>query len=170
MHLFTCATKKTLRFRSPLNPKGIDDFKKGKAVKIGISSANLADSVLAHEDGSMGIVEEIAREVRDFSDNLLRNHRVLLGRYQNVESWRSKQRLDEVPRLSHIPWSPHYPWVRCHSEELIKDRPGRIPRVRAPSLAFQPAAAAGVKWRITVSGVHEDVRIDNEHYRPSMAW
>ena len=36
------------------------NLEKRKAVKIGIASANLPDSVSAHEDGSMRIVEEIA--------------------------------------------------------------------------------------------------------------
>ena len=51
--------------------KRIDDFEKRKTVKVSISSADLPDSVLAHEDGCMRVVQQVARKVRNFSENLL---------------------------------------------------------------------------------------------------
>src|SRR4029450_12449876 len=91
-----------------LRLKGIDDFEKPKTVKVSISSADRPDSVLAHEDGCMRVVQQVARKVRNFSENLLRDYRMLLCRYQNVEAWRGKQRLYEVPSLRHIPRSSHH--------------------------------------------------------------
>ena len=35
---------------------------------------------------------------------------------------------------------------------------------------LQPIATAGVELRIRVGGVDQDVGIDQEHYRPSIAW
>jgi hypothetical protein len=40
-----------------LSLKGIDDFEKGKTVKVGIPSANLPDAVLTHEDSCVRVVE-----------------------------------------------------------------------------------------------------------------
>ena len=51
--------------------KRIDDFEKRKTVKVSISSADLPDSVLAHEDGCMRVVQQVARKVSNFSENLL---------------------------------------------------------------------------------------------------
>jgi len=45
-------------------PYRIDDLKKRKSVKVGISGADLADSVLAHENGRMCVMEYITGEVR----------------------------------------------------------------------------------------------------------
>jgi hypothetical protein len=128
-----------------LRLKGIDDFEKRKTVKVSISSADLPDSVLAHEDGCMRVVQQVARKVRNFSENLLRDYRMLLCRYQNVEAWRGKQRLYEVPSLRHIPRSSHHSWVGRHAQKFMLDRPGCLPGIRASSPAFQPATAAGMK-------------------------
>ena len=54
-----------------LRLKGLDDFEKRKTVKVSISSADLPDSVLAHEDGCMHVAQQVARKVRNFSENLL---------------------------------------------------------------------------------------------------
>jgi hypothetical protein len=132
-------------------------------VKVGISSADLPDSVLAHEDGCMRVVEQIAREVRNFSDNLLRDHRMLWRRYQNVEAWRGKQCLNKVPGLRYVPRSSHHPRVGCNTQEPIQDRPGRVPGIRAYSLALQPATAAGMERRIGVGGLYQNVRVYKEH-------
>ena len=73
----------------------------------------------------MRVVQQVARKVRNFSENLLRDYRMLLCRHQNVEAWRGKQRLYEVPSLRHVPRSSHHPWVGRHAQKFIQDRPGR---------------------------------------------
>lgn len=128
-----------------LRLKGLDDFEKRKTVKVSISSADPPDSVLAHEDGCMRVVQQVAGKVRNFSENLLPDYRMLLCRHQNVEAWRGKQRLYEVPSLRHIPRSSHHPWVGRHAQKFIQDRPGCIPGIRTSSPTFQPATAAGME-------------------------
>ena len=49
--------------------KMIDDFEKEESVKVRITGADLPDSVLAHENGSVGIVQEISRKVRYLPDD-----------------------------------------------------------------------------------------------------
>jgi hypothetical protein len=71
----------TKRLGCGLGLNGVDNFEKGKTVEIGISRANLPDAVFAHEDGCMRVVEQIAGEMWNFSDNLLRDHCMLLRRY-----------------------------------------------------------------------------------------
>jgi hypothetical protein len=45
---------------SGLGMKGVDDFKKRKSVEIRIPSTDPADSVLAHQDGCMRVMKQIA--------------------------------------------------------------------------------------------------------------
>ena len=112
--------------------------------------------------------------MRDFSDNLLRNHWVLLGRYQNVEAWRRKA----APGRKSTPQS-HSDGRRITrgcvvtSEELKRIDSGRIPHASARPRwrSNQPAAGRREMSELTVSGVHEDVRIDMRSTTvPSMAW
>jgi hypothetical protein len=41
--------------------KGIDDLEEGKTVEVGVSSDDLSDAVLSHEDRCVGVVQQIAR-------------------------------------------------------------------------------------------------------------
>src|SRR5262245_36977258 len=110
----------------------------------------------------MRAVQKVAGKVRNFANNLLCDERMLLGRYQNVEAWRRKQRLYEFPRLHNIPRSSHYSWVRCHSQKLIKDRPACIPGIRASSLPFQPVTAVRKKRRIVLKELLRGRAADGE--------
>jgi hypothetical protein len=57
-----------------LSLQRIDDFEKGKTVKVGISSADLPDTVITHDDGCVRVVKQFACEVRNFSENLFCHH------------------------------------------------------------------------------------------------
>jgi hypothetical protein len=41
--------------------------------------------------------------------------------------------------------------------------------VPAGPFSIRAAAARAVKWRVSVGGVYKDIRVDGEHYRPSIA-
>jgi hypothetical protein len=150
--------------------EGIDDFEKREPVKVCIASADLPDSVLTHEDGGMRVVKQVACEVRNFSDDLLSNHRVSLSWDKSTESRRGEEPLDKGPGLPCVPRLSHYSRMGGYAQELIQDRPGDIPAVRPPSLTFEPVAAGSVERRVLVSGVHQDISVDEKHYRPSIAW
>jgi len=47
-------------------------------MEIGIPRADLLDAVLAHENGGMRIVEDIAREMREFRNDFTGDVRVAL--------------------------------------------------------------------------------------------
>jgi len=64
-----------------LSLKGIDNFYKRKAVKVGVASRDLPDAVLSHEDDCVGVVEQVARKVGNFFQHLLGNHHVSLCLY-----------------------------------------------------------------------------------------
>jgi hypothetical protein len=57
-----------------LSLQGIDDFEKRKTVEVGIASADLPDTMLTHENGCMRVVQQVACEVRNFSENLFCHH------------------------------------------------------------------------------------------------
>lgn len=69
-----------------LSVKRIDHFQKRETVKVGIASEYLPDAMLSHEDGCVRVVQQVAREMRVFFENLLGDHHVSLGRHQNAEA------------------------------------------------------------------------------------
>jgi hypothetical protein len=85
-----CASRSAPGLRAPisqsalavLNLHRIDDFEKRKTVKVSIASADLPDAMLTHEDRRVRVVQEIACEVRNFSENLLRDDGMSLCRKQ----------------------------------------------------------------------------------------
>lgn len=87
----------------------VDDFKKRKLVKIGIAGANLTDSILAHEDRGVRVVEEITAQMRKLRYELFGDLSMSLRRDEHAEAGRSKKGGDEAPRLWRVPWVAHYP-------------------------------------------------------------
>jgi hypothetical protein len=51
----------------------VDDLKKGESVKVRIPSADPAYAMLAHEDGRVRIVEQVAGEPRELRAQVLGN-------------------------------------------------------------------------------------------------
>ena len=83
-------------------------------MKVGVSSADLPDPMLTHNDGRVRVVKQVTCEVRHFSENLFRDHRMSLSGYQYAEARGGKHRLDEAPGLRDVPGSAHDPVVGCH--------------------------------------------------------
>jgi len=59
-------------------------------MKIGIPGANTAYAVFTHQNRSVGIVHEIACELRHLTQHLLRDGAMLLRLRQQTETWRRK--------------------------------------------------------------------------------
>ncbi len=70
-----------------LRLKRIDHFEKRKSVKIRITGADSPDAMLTHEDGRVRIVQEIARQVRQFGKYLSCYLSVSLRRGKHIETW-----------------------------------------------------------------------------------
>jgi len=64
----------------------IDNFYKRKPVEIGIPSVDPPDSMLAHENGGMRIMEQITCEMRKFRNHLRSNIRVPLCGREDAET------------------------------------------------------------------------------------
>jgi hypothetical protein len=150
--------------------KRVDDFKEGEPVEICIPGADSPDSVFPHKDGRVSVVQEIAGQVRNSFDDLPGDLDVSLRRDKHIEAGRGEKGSDELPCFRDVPWLSHYPRMSCNSQKLIKDRPGGVPGIWASALGFKPAPAGGVIRRIPVRRVNQDVGVNDEHYRPSMAW
>ena len=69
-----------------LREERVDDFEKGKPVKIRIPCADLPNSVLPHEDRRVSVVQEVAGEVREFRNDLPSNLGVSLRRDEDIET------------------------------------------------------------------------------------
>lgn len=56
-----------------------------------------------------------------------------------------------------------------HPQELVANPPREVPGALATPPLLQKRATSLVLRCAFVGGVHQHVRIDDEHYRPSMA-
>jgi len=132
-------------------------------VEVGIPSADPPDSMLAHEDRGMRVMEQVACKVRKLHDNLRGDIRVSLRGDKDTKPRRGEQRRNKVPRCPHIPRASHDPRVSGDAQKLIQDRPGGIPSIRMPALALEPAATCVMKWRVLVGSVYQHIGVDYEH-------
>ena len=123
----------------------VDDFEKSETMEVGIPCANLPDAVLTHENGGMRVVKQIAGEMGNLLDNLLGDRGMSLGRDEKTEPRRGKKRGDEFQPFDRTPWPTHHPRVSGYAQELIEDRPGRVPGICSASLTFKPIKASGMK-------------------------
>jgi len=139
-------------------------------MEVSIAGTDPPDAVLAHENGGMRVMEQIASQMRKLGENLRGHIRVPLRGYQDAKPGRGEQRRHETPCCRRIPWPSHHAWVSRDAQEFVQNGPSRIPGIRTHSLAFQPVSACGIKGRIMVGSVYQHIGVDNEHYRPSMAW
>lgn len=64
----------------------IDYFEKGEPVKIGIPCADLPDAMLAHENGRVRVVQDIAGKMRKLRYHQTCNFGMPLGGNQEVEA------------------------------------------------------------------------------------
>ncbi len=143
--------------------KRIDDFEKREPVKISIAGTDLTDSMLPHNDGRVGVVEEIACQMRNLRYDLLGNFGMSLGRNEHPQARGSEKRRDKAPGLRRTPGFLHYPGMGRYPQELVQYRPSDIPSVRASAPAFQPIAAGSVKRRVCVGGVYKNISVDKKH-------
>jgi hypothetical protein len=143
--------------------KRIDHFEERKLIKIGIPCADSSDPVLAHENGRVRVVEQVAGEMRQLRNELSCDIGVSLGRDENGEAWRGEQRHDELPRRWRAPRPSHDPGVCCYAHKLVKDAPRGVPGIGSHALALEPVAAGAVKLGIGISGVNQYIGIDSEH-------
>ena len=59
-------------------------------MEVGIPRANAAYAVLTHQNGGVGVMHEIACELRHLTQHLLRDGRMLLRWRQQTEAWHCK--------------------------------------------------------------------------------
>src|SRR5947207_3500536 len=100
--------------------KRIHDVEKPKAMEIGITRANLPHAMLAHQDCSMRIMDQISAELRNLTNDVGCDVGMAQCGDQNIKARRRQQRYDETPRSVGCPWSPHYARMRRHTQEFIQ--------------------------------------------------
>lgn len=55
------------------------------------------------------------------------------------------------------------------AKELANNAPGQIPCYGLISPLLHEVKTSEVKRRVLIGGIDQDVRVDQEHYRPSVA-
>jgi hypothetical protein len=141
----------------------VNDFKKRKPVEVCIPGADPPDSMLAHKDRGMRVVEQIACKVRKLHDDLRGDIRMSLRGDKDTKPGGGEQRHDKVPRCPYMPRASHDPRMSGDAQELIQDRPGGIPSICMTSLALEPAATCTMKWRVLIGSIYQHVGVDYEH-------
>ena len=125
--------------------------------------------MLAHQNSGMRVVQQIAGEVRQLRKNLPGDIGVPLRGDKNSQTRRREERRDELPCHGCSPRPSHDPRVRRYAQKLVEDRPAGVPGIGPCPLAFKPVATGRMKLRVGIRCIHQDIGIDSEHYRPSIA-
>ncbi len=102
-------------------------------IEIGVAGADLPDAVLAHENCSVSIVEQIAGEVRQLVNEFARDVCMTMGRNENREARRSEECRHELSRRFCVPRPPHDPRMRCNAQILYAH--GKETPIAAPAAA-----------------------------------
>lgn len=147
--------------------KRVYHLEKGKPMKIGVARTNATDAMFAHQDCGVGVMEDVAREVRQLGKNLRSHLTVPRGGDERIQSGRVEQGRHKLPRLRHAPRPPHYAWMRGDSQEFVQDGPSCVPRIDAAALAIKPRSRRGVKGRISVGSIDQDVGVDDNQCLPA---
>jgi hypothetical protein len=72
--------------------KRIDDFEKRELIEIGVSRADLPNTVLTHEDCRMRIVKQIPGKMRQLPNHFFDHVSMAMSRAKNGDARRSEQR------------------------------------------------------------------------------
>ena len=79
-------------FSHVLKPNRINHFEKRELIEISIPGADLSNSVLTEKNGGVGVVEQVAAEMRKFCNNLSGDIGMSLRRQQDAKARRREQR------------------------------------------------------------------------------
>lgn len=147
----------------------IDRLQKTKAMEVGVSSADSPDAVFAHETCGLGVVPEVASESRNLFYDITENLVMPLCLDEEAESGSRRHRIEELVGRSTRPGMPKDAWMGDDPEELIADPPGQEPCRAAHTPPFEECPTTRVLWRAGVRRIHQNICVDHEHYRPSIA-
>ena len=136
-------------------------------MEVGVSGTNPANTMFAHEDCGVGVMEQVAREMRKLGKQLPSHLRVPRGGNNYTQSRRVEQARHKLPRLLHAPRPSHYAWMSGHSQKFIEDGPSGVPSLHAVALALEPCASHSMEGRISVSSIDQDIGIDEDQCLPA---
>jgi hypothetical protein len=149
----------------PPPPSGIDDLDELEPPEARVAGVDAADPVLSHEDGRVGVVDQVAREAGRLVERPRRDLTVALAMPQDPRARRREKRLDEPPRRRCGPRARQHAWVGDDTNDLVDDTPREKPRERPPAQLFEERPAPGVLHAVRVGCVDEHARVDDEHPR-----
>ena len=81
-----------------LRPERIDDFQKCELMKIRIAGADSPNTMLAHENCRMRVMQQITGEMRQLLNDLAGDVGMPVRRNENGKARRSKQSRYKIPR------------------------------------------------------------------------
>lgn len=153
-----------------LHRQRVNGLHEGESMKIRVPRVDAVNAVLFHQNGDVGVVKQIASEIWHLIHYGTRDFGMSLGGNEHFERARGEQRVDESPCLWCRPWPDKHAGMSNHPYELVDNAPCEMPgeNLRAPS--EKKRAAARMLRCALIGSINEHIRVDDKHYRPSMAW
>ncbi len=88
-------------------------------MEVGVAGTNPANAMFAHQDGSVGVMEQVAGEMRKLGKDLSSYLSVPRCGNQHTQSRRIQQARYELPRLLYAPGLSHDPRMSGHSQKFV---------------------------------------------------
>jgi len=158
------------RDETPIRSIGywIEHPDEGKPVKVGVTRVEVSDSMLAHEHGSVGVVQNVAAKMRQLSDDLGEDHRVPRGWQEQTGTGRIQHYFEEAPARRNRPRISQSGGVCANSQEFITNSPRKIPRRSFLAAEVDSSSASLVELGVLVGRIDQDVGVDHDHLPASL--
>ena len=134
-----------------------------KTMKVRIAGHNASDAVFAHQDGGMGIVQDVALQIGQLHECRAQYLGVTVGRQQHRCRRCGEHGIDELPGDRCCPGFAEHSGMSADTQKFVDDVPSQIPRRCLHPPLLKSRAARLVKVRIAVGGIDQNIRINDEH-------
>ena len=114
--------------RRPKLSQRIDHTEKREPMKVGISGADPAYAILAHQNRGVQVVEQVPAHVGQLLHDLCQYRPMARRRYEHVKCRSFEQRREKPPGLCRCPRRRGRTRVGGDPQELVTDAPGQIRR------------------------------------------
>ena len=88
-------------------------------MEVGVPGTNLANAMFAHEDCGMGVMQDVAGEMRKLGKDLSSHLSVPRCGNKHIQSRRVEQARHELPRLLYAAGLSHDPRMSGHAQKLV---------------------------------------------------
>lgn len=135
----------------------IDHLEKAEAVEIAVPGHDAGDAMLAHQDGDMQVMHQVAPCFRQLVKTLPEHGRVPPRRSQHAQPGAGQQRPDEAPGRLAGPGVAINTWVGCRTQEFVADAPGQKPRRSLSTRTLDQFPARPMKFTVGIDFIWKTI-------------